>query len=88
MRKHKIVSVLWVDHARFTDTKMVSNPDEAIIPTLSVGILYKKTKNTYVIVYDIERYDDRDDMTYTIIQRATIIGETSYGEIELETMRE
>lgn len=88
MEKYKIVSILWLDHARFTDSKMIPDPDEAITPTLSVGVLYKQTENTYVVVSDIERYEDRDDTTYMVIQRATIVGEKEYGEIELEKLRE
>lgn len=88
MEKYKIAAVIWVDHARFTNTKMVSNPDEAITPTLTVGVVYKETDNTCVLASDFERYEDRDDVTYTIIQKPAIIARTDYGEIELEKMRE
>ena len=87
MRKHKIVAILWEDHSTFSRTRMVSDPDAAIIPTLSVGILYKKTKRSYVLVSDIERYEDRDDATFTII-RKPIISMEEFGEIELIELRE
>lgn len=88
MRKYKIVAVLWEDHTRFTSSPMTNDPDGAIIPTLSVGILYKTTEKSYVIISDIEKYDNRDDATYTIIRKPAIISQQDYGEIELEKLRE
>lgn len=87
MRKHKIVAILWEDHTRFDRTSM-RDPNDALTPTLSVGILYKKTKKFYVLVTDIERYGDRDDCTYTVIGRHAIISQQDYGEIELTALRE
>lgn len=87
MRKYKIVAVLWEDHTRVTASHMITDPDLAIIPTLSVGILYKETAKSYVVVSDIERYEGRDEATYTII-RKPIVSLQSYGEIELRKIRE
>lgn len=87
MRKYKIVCILWEDHTRYERAKMFSNPDTAINPTLSTGILYKQTKKSYVLISDVERYSDRDDITYTII-RKPIVAIKEYGEIELASIRE
>lgn len=88
MRKHKIIAVLWEDHTRFTSGPMTNDPDTAIMPTLSVGILYKQTKKSLVLVTDIEKYETRDDITYTIILKPAIISQQEYGEITLEKLRE
>lgn len=87
MRKHKIVAIIWEDHTRVNSSAMVSDPDIAINPTLSVGIIYKETKKCYVLVSDIERYKERDDVTYTIINKP-VMAINVYGEIELEKIRE
>lgn len=88
MRKYKIVAILWEDHTRFTSGPMVSDPDSAIMPTLSVGILYKTTEKSYVLISDIEKYDHRDDATYTIIRKPAVVSQQEYGEIELTPLRE
>lgn len=88
MRKHKIVVVLWEDHTRFTSGPMVSDPDSAIMPTLSVGIIYKETKKSLVLISDIEKYENRDDVTFTIIRKPAIISKQEYGEIQIEKLRE
>lgn len=87
MGKYKLVAILWEDHTHFDRSKMVDDPDNAINPTLSVGILYKQTKKSYVIVSDIERYTDRDDATYTII-RKPIVSMMVFGEIDVAPLRE
>lgn len=87
MRKYKIVAVLWEDHQQIIRSKMVDDPDNHVIPTLTVGILYKNSKKTYVIVSDIEKYEDRDDANYTII-RKPVLSVKEYGDIELEELRE
>lgn len=87
MRKYKIVAILWEDHTRVTSSSMVIDPDTAIKPTLSVGIIYKDTKKSIVLVSDIERYEDRDETTYTII-RKPVVAIREYGEIELAKIRE
>jgi hypothetical protein len=56
--------------------------------TLSVGILYQETPKAITLVNSVERYDDRDDASYTIILRSTIQAIQEYGEIELYTLRE
>lgn len=87
MRKYKIAAILWEDHTRVTSSSMVIDPDTAINPTLSVGIIYKETKKSFVLVSDIERYEDRDETTYTII-RKPVVSVKAYGEIEITKLRE
>lgn len=88
MRKYKIAAILWEDHQRNERMPMVRDPDTSILPTLSVGIIYKSTKKSYVLISDIEKYTNRDDITFTIIRKAAVVGLQKYGEIELETLRE
>lgn len=87
MRKYKIVAILWKDHTHFDRAKMVTNPEDLIVPTLTVGILYKETRRYYIIVSDIERYEDRDEASYTLIFKP-VVAINEYGEIELNRIRE
>lgn len=88
MKIYKIVAVLWEDHIYVDRDKIPRNPDEEIMTTLSVGILYQETPKAITLVNSIERYDERDDASYTIILRSTIQGIKDYGDIELEDLRE
>lgn len=54
---------------------------------MTVGALIKKTKKYFVIAYNIERYDDRDDFDFIIILRSCILGQKEYGTIELHSLR-
>lgn len=88
MKNYKIVAVLWDDHVYVDRDKIPKNPDDEIMTTLSIGILYKQTKKSLTLINSIERYDNRDDASYTIILRSTIQGIQDYGEIELANLRE
>ena len=88
MSEYSIVAVLWNDHVYVDRDKIPKNPDNEIMTTLSVGILYKETQKSITLVNSIERYDDRDDACYTIILRSTIEAMQEYGKIELENLRE
>lgn len=88
MNKYKIVAILWEDHIYVDRDKIPRNPDDEIMTTLSIGILYKETQKSVTLINSIERYDERDDASYTIILRSTIQGVQEYGEIELSTLRE
>jgi len=87
MRKYKIVALLWQDHTHFERTGIPSDPDASVMPTLTVGILYKETKRYYIIISDIERYGDRDEASYTIIFKP-VLGLQEYGLIEVNNIRE
>lgn len=86
-KKYKVVAVLWDDHEFFTRTQMVKNPDEEILPTLTVGILYKETKKSLVIVSFLERYPQGDDATYWVILKGTIVSVKEFGEIEIAKIK-
>lgn len=87
MRKYPIVVILWEDHTQIIRSEMVKNPDEFLKPTLTVGILYKETDKSLILVSDIERYSSRDDATYFIILKSTIISRKDYGKIKLAKIR-
>ena len=84
----KVVAIFWDDHLYVDRDKIPRNPDEELIPVLSVGIIYKETEKVLVLVNSIETYDDRDDASYTVIVKSTIRGTKEYGEIEIENLRE
>lgn len=87
MREYPIVVVLWQDHIAYSREPVFDNPDDGLIkPTLSVGILYKKTKKTLLLVSDIERYHDYDEASFTIILRSTIVSIKEYGTIEVSKL--
>lgn len=84
----KIVAVIWDDHMYVDRDRIPADPDEVLISVLSVGIVYKETDKTLVLVNSIEPYEDRDDASYTIILKATIQSIKEYGEIEIANLRE
>ena len=88
MNEYDIVAVLWQDHHHATQSPIPDNLDEYFdLPTLSVGILLRETPSRMFVVSDIERYEERDDATYTVILKNNIVGVKKYGSIELEDIR-
>ena len=87
MKKYSIESVLWNDHTHVHRGQIPENPDTFIIPTLSVGIILKETKKTITLISEIERYDDRDDSSFTIIFKNAILGRRKYGSIKLDNIK-
>jgi hypothetical protein len=87
MAEYKVSAILWQDHYHFNRQSMVKNPEKAISPTLSVGIVYKETKNTITLVSEIERYEEHDDTSFLIILKNSIISSRDYGVIELKKIR-
>lgn len=84
---YKVVAVIWEDHRRIDREPLVSDPESLIFPTISFGVLIKKTKKLLVLVSDIERYEEADDATYTVIFRSTVTGIKEYGEIDIDNLR-
>lgn len=85
MNEYNIVAVFWEDHIQVTRSALVDNPDDLFTrPMLSVGILYKETPKSILLVHDIERYEDRNDSTYIAILKNTILSTKVYGTIELD----
>ena len=87
MREFPVVAVLWEDHISYHREEIFKNPEDGLIkPVLSVGILYKKTKKTLLLVSDIERYMDHDEASFIIILRSTVVSIKKYGTIELSKL--
>ena len=83
--KHKIVAVLWEDHIRYDRSPMLKKPSDAFTrPTLTVGILLKEDKKALIIVSDIERYNGRNEATYTVILRGAVVGIKEFGDIKIK----
>lgn len=79
------MAVLWEDHMRVNRQELKRSLD--IVLTFTFGILIEKNKKYVIVASDIERYDDRDDSTYTIILRPTIQAIKEYGDIEIDNLR-
>jgi len=84
----KIVAVIWDDHVYVDRDKIPKHPDDVLTTNLSVGILYDQTDKVLVLVNSIEAYEERDDVSYTVIVKATIQGIKEYGDIEINELRE
>lgn len=85
MNKYPIVVVLWEDHIEVQRSELPKNVDDLFSrPTLSVGILFKETEKSLLIISDIERYPDRNDASYTAILKSAVIGIKKYGFIKLK----
>lgn len=84
VKKYYIESILWVDHTHVERGQLPTDPDDFVIPTLSIGIVAKETDKSLVLVSEIERYyTQNDDMTYTLIFKDAIIARKKYGSIKL-----
>lgn len=86
--KYPIVAVLWNDPHIFLRTEL---PDEDledyIIPTLTVGLLYKQTDDYVVLVHTAERQFHLDEGDFTIIFNGCIISMKEFGTIKLTKLR-
>lgn len=87
MKSFDIVTVLWDDHIAFERSTVIKNPSNALTPTLTIGLLWKETKDSVVIISNIERYHDRDDANYIIILKGCIKGIKRYGKIKINKLR-
>jgi len=85
--KYKVVAVIWKDHLRANRQELKNNIEADLVSTLTFGILVKKTKTVLVVASEVERYSERDDLTYMVIIRKTIEGIKEYGEIEIDNLR-
>lgn len=88
MKEYEVAVILWDDHRYINRDRLPINPDDLFsYPTLSVGLILGETEKALVLVHDIERFDDRDDSTYTVILKSTVVGKKVYGKIELDEIR-
>ena len=81
------MAVLWDDHIAFERSPLIKNPSDVLTPTLSIGVLWKETKDAVVIISNIERYHDRDDANYIIILKGCIKGIKKFGKIKIAKIR-
>lgn len=58
-----------------------------LVATMTFGVLIEKNKKYVIVASDIERYEERDDSTYTVILRPTIQAIQEYGEIQIDNLR-
>lgn len=87
MKEYDIVAVLWDDHISFDRSTLIRNPRTVITPTLTIGFLYKETKDALIIVSNVERYSERDDVNYLVILKGCVQGIKRYGKIKLKKIR-
>lgn len=86
--EYDIIVVLWEDHLRRDRYPIPLDPDSLVeIPTITAGILVRETEKTLVVASDLERYEDRDDATFTVIFKNAVIGLEKYGKIQLSDLR-
>lgn len=82
---YKLVAVIWNDHMRVNRQELTKSPN--MVATLTFGALVEKNKKFIIVASDIERYGDRDDVTYFIIYRSAIEAIQEFGEIQIENLR-
>jgi hypothetical protein len=89
MKEYPIIAVLWEDHSSFSRRTLPKNNDlsEYIRPSLTVGLLYKKTRKYIVVVSHIDRYEDVDEADFNIIYRSAILGIQEYGTIKVDKLK-
>lgn len=87
MKQYKIVSVLWEDASTFSGQALPTKLKNLITPSLTIGILFKKSKRYVIIASHVEKYTDRDDADYMVILRSNILAIKEYGSIPLEELR-
>jgi hypothetical protein len=87
MREYSIEVILWEDHTRVEREPLPQNPDDVVIPTLSVGIVAQETKKVVVLVSNIERYVSDLECNYLIIYKGSIIGRQEYGKVKIRKLK-
>lgn len=88
-KEYPIVAVLWEDHSSFHARELPATDDisEFIRPSLSLGLLYKKTRNYIVLVSHIDRYNEYDEADFHIIFKSSILAIQTYGQIKIDKIR-
>jgi hypothetical protein len=88
MVEYPIMVVIWEDHVTKIASDIPKNPDDLIgFPTITVGFLLSESDRFYLLAHDIERYEEHDESTYTIILKSAVISTNSYGSIPLDEIR-
>lgn len=86
MKEYDIVAIFWDDHYHVTRSRLINDASD-ILPTLSLGIIVKETSRHIWLLSDLERYETRDEATYTIILKSTIVATEKYGKIKLNKLK-
>lgn len=85
---YSIVAVFWNDpHIVLRQELPNDSLDHLWKPTLTVGILYKKTDDFIVLIHTLERSEGFDESDYTVIFSGCIISIKKYGKIKLKNLR-
>jgi len=84
--KCKVVCILWLDHLHVNRSSL-GGWKKAQTPTLSIGLIVDETEKALVLASDIERYEERDDVTYTIIYKSAIQSIKEYGSIKIARLK-
>lgn len=86
LKEYDIAIIFWEDHYIATSSSLPEDIDD-VTPTLSVGLIIEETDKALVLAHDIEKYNERDDLTYTVILKNAVVGKKIYGQIQLEEPR-
>lgn len=88
-KEYPIVAVIWEDHSGYQRTQLPNTDDlsELIRPSLTIGLLYKKTVKYIIVVQHVDRYGELDEADFMIIYRNAIIGMQEYGKIKISELR-
>ena len=87
MKEYDVVAVLWDDHISFERATLIKNPKSVLNLTLTVGFLFKETKDAIIVVSQLEKYEHRDDANFIVILKGCVKGIKRYGKIELRKIR-
>jgi hypothetical protein len=58
-----------------------------IRPSLTIGLLYKKTKKFIIVAYNIDRYEEIDEADFIVIFSDSILSLQEHGRIKLRKLR-
>lgn len=88
MKEYPIIAVLWEDHSAFSGRELPKDNDlsQYIRPSLTIGLLYKKTRKYIVVTHHVDRFEDEDKADFTIIYRDAILSMHEYGTIKIDRL--
>jgi hypothetical protein len=89
MKEYPIVAVIWEDHTAFSRAKLPKTNDlsDYIRPSLTLGLLYKKTKKYIIVASNIDRYEEGDQADFIVIFRDAILSTKEYGTIKINRLK-
>jgi hypothetical protein len=82
MTQYNIEAIFWDDHMQIVRDTLTEDPDEFLErPMLSIGIVYKETDKSVLLLHD---YENTEKATYIVIVKNAIVARKSYGQIDLD----